>query len=277
MYETSTLRSGRRAGMPQAFTEQTVEVGGTKIEVMVGGAGDPMLVLHGSGGNKGWLQYLQSLSDHYQVYAPSHPGFGNSERPDWLEGMDDLACFYSWFLEELGLEAVHVMGFSLGGWLAAEMAVMCPHTFKSIVLVDSAGIKPVQGEIADIFLMSGQQVIENMFYDPEQSPEYAKMYGQEPTPEHRQVLEGNRAMAARLTWKPYMYDPRLPSLLARVHAPTLIVWGRQDAIVPLECGELFHKAMIGSTLKVIENCGHTPQYEKPQEFVDTVIDFLGKA
>ena len=74
-----------------------------------------------------------------------------------------------------------------------------------------------------------------------------------------------------------MYDPRLPSLLARVHAPTLIVWGRQDAIVPLECGELFHKAMIGSTLKVIENCGHTPQYEKPQEFVDTVIDFLGKA
>ena len=263
--------------MPQAFTEQFVEVGGTKIEVMVGGAGDPMLVLHGSGGNKGWLQYLQSLSDHYQVYAPSHPGFGNSERPDWLENMDDLACFYSWFLEELGLEAVHVMGFSLGGWLAAEMAIMCPHTFKSIVLVDSAGIKPVHGEIADIFLMSGPQVIENMFYDPEQSPEYTKMYGQEPTPEHRQVLEGNRAMAARLTWKPYMFDPRLPSLLARVHAPTLIVWGRQDAIVPLECGELFQKAMIGSTLKVIENCGHTPQYEKPQEFVDTVIDFLSKA
>jgi len=94
------------------------------------------------------------------------------------------------------------------------------------------------------------------------------------TPEEQEIQTTNREMAVRLTWRPYMHDPRLPALLQRVNVPSLVVWGRQDALVPLNCGELYHQSLYGSTLKVIENCGHVPQMEKPKEFADTVLEFL---
>ena len=233
-----------------------------------------MLVLHGAAGNPGWLQYHQALASRFQVYVPSHPGFGKSERPEWLETMGDLSCFYSWLLEELGLERVRVVAFSMGGWLAAEMAVMCPHLFQRLVLVGAAGIKPTAGEITDIFIITPKQITERTFFDPAQAPEYDRLYGQELTPEQEEIQTRNREMAARLCWKPYMFDPRLPALLRRVHVPSFVIWGRQDAIVPLNCGELYHQAIKGSTLQIIENCGHSPQIEKPKEFVEAVIGFL---
>ena len=260
--------------MSNGWTEELVSVGDSQVQLLKGGAGDPLLLLHGAGGNPGWLQSNEALAERFQVYAPSHPGFGKSDRPDWLETMGDMACFYSWLLEELGLERVRVMGSSMGGWLAAEMAVMCPHLFERIVLVDAVGIKPTEGEIADIFIISPEQVAEMLFFDPKQVPEYDKVYGRDLTPEEQEIQTRNREMAVRLCWKPYMFDPRLPGLLKRVKVPSLIVWGRQDALVPLNCGELYHQALPGSTLRVLENCGHIPQMEKPKEFSDIVIEFL---
>ena len=83
-----------------------------------------------------------------------------------------------------------------------------------------------------------------------------------------------REMAALLTWKPYMYNPKLPVLLSQVKIPSLVVWGRQDAIVPLNCGELYQAAIPGAQLVVIDRCGHSPQVEKPQAFLDAVVPFL---
>jgi pimeloyl-ACP methyl ester carboxylesterase len=256
------------------FTEEFVDIGGCKVQLFTGGSGDPLLILHGAGGNRGWLRYVQALSEHFTIYLPSHPGFGTSQRPDWLETMQDLACFYTWFQEELQLEEVPAIGFSMGGWLAAEMAVMCHHAFSKLMLVDAAGVKPQKGEITDIFLISPALVTELMFHDPQQSPEYEQIYVRDPTPEQRQLAERDREMAVRLCWKPYMHDPRLPGLLARIGIPTSIVWGRQDRLVPLECGERYQKAIPGSQLVVIDNCGHAPQVEKPEEFVKIAVDFL---
>lgn len=260
--------------MAEAFTEEFVEVAGSKIHLMKGGSGDPLLVLHAAGGNQGWIRYAQALADHYTVYIPSHPGYGQSERPDWLETMNDMTCFYTWFMEKQGLDGARAIGFSMGGWLAAEIAVACHHSFSKLMLVDPAGIKPQNGEIADIFIISPAQILELLFHDPKQAPEYEQLYGQEPTPEQASMAEQNREMAVRICWKPYMHDPRLPALLARVNIPTQIVWGRQDQLVPLECGELFQKAIPGSKLSIIDNCGHIPAVEKPEEFIKIALDFM---
>lgn len=260
--------------MVSDFAEEIIDVGGSKVQLLKGGSGDPLLILHGAGGSRGWLRYTQALSERFTVYLPSHPGFGTSERPDWMESVQDLACFYTWFQEQQGLENVRAIGFSMGGWLAAEMAVMCHHAFRKLMLVDAVGIKPQQGEIADIFIISPAQVAELGYHDAKQIPEYDQIFPKSPTPEEVEQAEVNREMAVRVCWKPYMHDPRLPALLARTHVPTRIVWGREDRIVPLECGELYQKAIPGSELVVIDNCGHSPQIEKPDEFVKTALEFL---
>ena len=260
--------------MAEGYTEAFVEAAETKLHLLQGGQGEPLLVLHGAGGNPGWLQYLTALAQRFHVYVPDHPGFGDSDLPDWIASVPDLACFYLWALEDLGLSRVRVLGFSLGGWLAAEMAIMCPQIFERLVLVGAAGIKPTQGEIADIFLLSPTELTAKMFYDPKQAPEYEQLYGQPLTPEGQDLRNRNREMAARITWKPYMHDPRLPALLARITAPTRIVWGRQDNIIPVECGTLYHQAIPESDLVVLEQCGHAPHLEKPDEFGRIAMDFL---
>ena len=108
----------------------------------------------------------------------------------------------------------------------------------------------------------------------QQVPEYAQLYGHDPSPAEREQAVQNREMAVRLTWRPYMHDLRLPHLLARVTAPTRLVWGRQDKIIPVECGTLYQQAIPGAALEVIEQCGHAPYVEKPDEFVRLAMDFL---
>ena len=260
--------------MPAGVHEAFVDIGGAKIRLLKGGAGAPLLILHGTEGSLGWRHYAQALADHFTVYLPSHPGFDGSGRPTWLNSILDLVCFYTWFLEAQGLEGIRVIGCALGGWLAAEIAATTRHAFSKMLLVDAAGIKPHQGEITDLFILSPAQIRDLMFHDPQQVPEYAQLYPHEPSPAEREQAVQNREMAIRLTWKPYMHDPRLPALLARVTAPTRIVWGRQDQIIPVECGTLYHQAIPGSELVVIEQCGHAPHLEKPDEFVRVAMDFL---
>ncbi len=260
----------------RGHTEELLEVAGTSIQVLKGGAGTPLLLLHGAGGNPGWLPYHETLSQHFTVYAPSHPGYDRSSRPDWISTINDTAHFYRQFIEEVGLAPVHLMGFSMGGWLAAEIAAMCPHVLRSLVLVDAAGIKPEVGEIAEIFMISWDQVQKLRFYDPTQVPDYETLLNRTLTPEEEEVRWRNREMASRLCWKPYLHNPKLPAYLRGVKLPTLIAWGRQDAILPLNCGEIYHQELSNSILHVIDRCGHSPEVEKPQEFLDAVLEFLPK-
>ena len=260
--------------MPTDVQETFVDVGGTQIRLLKGGSGEPLLVLHGSEGSLGWRRYTQALAEHFTVYLPSHPGFDGSDRPLWLQSVFDLACFYTWFLETQGLEGSRVMGWDLGGWLAAEIATLTRHAFGKMLLVGAAGIKPQAGDITDLFILSPAQIRDLTFHDPQQVPEYDQIYSPDASPAAREQAVQNREMAVRLTWKPYMHDPRLPHVLARVTAPTRIVWGRQDTIIPVECGTLYQQAIPGADLVVIEQCGHAPHLEMPDEFGRIAMDFL---
>ncbi|HSF31471.1 MAG TPA: alpha/beta hydrolase [Candidatus Tectomicrobia bacterium] len=257
-------------------TDELLQVAGTHMQVLKGGVGEPLLLLHGAGGNPGWLAYHRALSQQFTVYAPSHPGYDRSSRPDWISSMNDMAHFYRQFIDELGVTPVQLMGFSMGGWLAAEIVAMCPSSVKSLVLVDAAGIKPEVGEIAEILMVSQDVVKKLRFYDPTQVPDYDAMVNRQLTPEEEAVQWRNREMTSRLCWKPYFHNPKLPAYLSGVKVPTLIIWGKYDAIIPLNCGELYQQALSNSRLHVIDRCGHSPALEKPQEFLQVVRAFLSR-
>ena len=243
-----------------------IEVAGTQVEMFSGGSGPPLLFLHGAGGSAGWQAYHEELAKTYTVYVPSQAGFNGTERPDWLYTITDLCHFNQGMVEALGLKDYVLMGSSMGGWVAAEMAAMCRANIKALILVGAAGIKPEKSEIAEIFMVSARTRTAQRFFDISQVPN-REAYERELTSEEQLV--------ARLCWRPYLHNPSLPHYLGRVDTPTLLVWGRQDAIIPLECGELFEKAMPNAQLKVIENCGHSPALEKPGEFLAAVGEFLG--
>lgn len=150
--------------------EEVITVGETKVQVTIGGQGDPLVVLHGAGGNRGWRRWMATVGERYTVYAPTHPGFGRSGPADWMESIDDLARFYLWFLDVMGLAKVHLLGHSIGGWTAAELATMRPGVIDRLVLVSPTGLKPDEGEIRDIFFYPPDELLKFNVHDPATPP-----------------------------------------------------------------------------------------------------------
>lgn len=260
--------------MGQTWVEEFLEYGDARLQMMKGGDGPPLLVLHGAAGNPAWMPYHEALAQSFTVYAPSHPGYEKSTRPDWIDSIDAVARFYLGLMEDIGVDRYSLLGFSMGGWMAAEMAAMCPYPLDKLIVTAGVGIKPQDGEIAELFTVSREAVSALRFFDTAQVPDYEKLYAQTPTPEQAAQERSNRETATRWCWKPYMHNPNLPHYLARVSTPTLIVWGNQDAIVPVECAELYRQAIANSRVHLIDRCGHIPQVEKPREFLDAVVPFL---
>lgn len=257
------------------YQERFVTVGGACIRYFSGGDGPPLIALHSIEGHLGWLRLYDELSRNFTVYAPSHPGFAGSDRPSWLETLLDLARFYLWIFQHIGIDQATLLGYGMGGWIAAEMAVMDPSIVNKMVLIDAVGVRPRTGEITDIFLHGSEGFSKLAFVDPKQVVDYELLFGRKPTPEEREANQINREAAIRYCWKPYMHDPALPYLLPRLlSTPTLIVWGREDRIVPVECAGLYNQAITGSRIEVIERAGHFPFLEQPASFMSILSNFL---
>jgi pimeloyl-ACP methyl ester carboxylesterase len=255
------------------WTAETLNIAGSGLRVARAGTGPAVLVLHHDIGSPERLPFYDALAREFTVLVPSHPGYDKSERPAWLRNVRDVAAVHQWLLAALDVRDVTLVGLGFGGWIAAEMASLAPRGFRRLVLVGAMGIKPERGDIADQALVSYIDYVKLGFAD---LGAYAQTFGAEPPTEMLEQWDLNREMTFRIAWKPYMYNPSLPHLLGGVTAPALVVWGSEDRIVPLECGERFAKALPHARLSVIEGAGHFVDMERPDELARLVTGFVGE-
>lgn len=254
-------------------TNELVRVGEASLELYDRGSGPTIFLLHGAGGLKQGSPFLRALSERARVIAPSHPGFGKSPLPDWISTIDDLAYLYLDLLEQLDLRDVTLVGMSMGGWTAAEIAIKSTERVKRLVLADPVGIKPSGREvrdIPDIFALDDAMLAKLQFHDPANAPNYATMSDEELT-----TIARNREAAALYLWEPYMHNPQLLRRLHRITIPTLFIRGASDGIVSAAYVGSYSAAIPGSSITTIANAGHNPTAEQPAAFVETVLSFMG--
>ena len=252
------------------WTAETIPLSSGPLHVTRSGSGTPLLVLHHDIGSRERLPFYDALARNFSVLVPSHPGYDKSERPGWMRSVRDMAVVYQALIAEKNLADVTLVGLGFGGWIAAEMATMAPRALKKLVLVGAMGLKPERGEIADQALVSYIDYVRLGFAD---QTVYDRVYGAETPTETLEQWDLNREMTFRIAWKPYMYNPSLPHLLGSVTTPTLVVWGRKDRVVPLECGERYAKTLRNAKLEVIDDAGHFVDMEKPEPLARLIGGF----
>lgn len=257
-------------------SEECLDVAGARLFVIKAGSGKPLLVFHDELGYPGWMGWNETFARERTLLIPMQPGFGKSPRLDWVRSYRDLAGFYSQVVREMGLAPIDVLGFSAGGFIAAEMIAADPTIFSRMVLVAPMGIKPADGEIMDLFPITIRSHLRATVADPVNTAEFGKIYGGEMTPEQFEAFEDARAETARIGWEPYMHNPSLPYLLRGVTTPTLLVRGTNDEVVPSGCIDAYAAALKGSRVAAIEGAGHRPEIENRAEFERVVLEFLNK-
>lgn len=230
------------------------------------GSGEPLLALEAEDAAGQWMAFHDALARKLDVIAPEHPGFGEAERPEWLDSVLDLAYCQLELLDQLGLSRVHLLGESLGGWVAAEMAAIAPERFSSLTLVAPMGL--LVSNLPDLFIMNRDKWREVTRFKPP-APDA------EP-PSVEQLIKESRVQAtlARVAWNPYLHDPRLPHWLHRAAMPSLVIWGRQDRLIPPRAAAEWTEVLPKAHVELIDQVGHFPGREQPQQTADAVLNFI---
>jgi pimeloyl-ACP methyl ester carboxylesterase len=245
-------------------------VGDVELTVDEFGEGEPFLVLHGGGGPTTVASFAQSfaLSQGVRAIVPVHPGFGGTARPDRLRTVRQLASLYAALLDELAANDVTVIGNSIGGWIAAEIALRSSPRVSGVVLANAVGIEVPGHPVADFFSLTLDEVFARSYFNPEP-------FRFDPTtlpPEIMAIQAGNRATLA-LYAGTSMTDPSLEERLSQVTVPVLVVWGDSDHIVDLDYGRAFAAAIPTARFQVLSQSGHMPQLETPDELIDAIRTF----
>lgn len=256
-----------------SFSDGYVEVNGCRTHLRRGGAGAPLLFLHGASGAPVVLPFMEKLAERFDVLVPEHPGYGLSDEPAWLENIHDMAYFYLDFLQKLHLEKAVVIGASMGGWIAMEMAVRDTSRIQSLVLVGPAGVRAPGVEPADTFLLPPEEVVRRLYFDQKLA---AARLAEPMTPEAIDISLKNRHTTARLAWEPRFHDPFLPKWLHRIDVPVKIIWGEQDRILPSASVDFYRKLFPKAEFDIFKDCGHLPHAEKADQFCDAVVRFACK-
>jgi pimeloyl-ACP methyl ester carboxylesterase len=234
------------------------------------GEGRPFLLLHGGGGPQTVAGFAELLATRgpARVITPAHPGFGGTPRPDWLDTMAGLAAVYRELLDRLGLQDVTVIGNSIGGWIAAELALLGSARISGLVLVDAVGIEVEGHPVTDIFALSLDELAQLSYHDPAAFRiDPATM-----TEAQQAGMAANRA-ALQVYGGARMGDPALRGRLGAIACPTLVVWGEADRIADPDYGRAYAATIPGARFELLPGTGHLPQLETPDQLLRAVWDF----
>jgi pimeloyl-ACP methyl ester carboxylesterase len=232
------------------------------------GGGRPVLLLHGGGGPPSMGALPSALSENFEVIAPVHPGFANTPRPEWYTGIDDIALSYRQLLEQRDLRDVLVVGSSIGGWIASEMAVLEHERISGTVLLNAVGINVDGIELADFFSLTPQELIAYSFHDPAAAPDPTQLPQQA-----RDIQAANAATLAVYARDPYMHDPKLRRRLALVPTPVVAIWGQSDQIAPEAYGRAYAASFPNARFQPIPKAGHLPHLEQPDQVLEAIHSF----
>ena len=235
--------------------------GDVPVTVTERGTGSPLLLLHGGAGPVSVTGFADQLAARlpYRVLTPVHPGFNGTPRPDWLDSVGKLAGVYRSLLGELDLTGVTVAGNSIGGWIAAEVALAAADRLARLVLMDAGGLDSAEHPPADFNSLTLDQVTELSWANPE--GHYIDLSAM--TDEQRAIAGGNRA-ALQVYGGPSMADPTLAARLAEITAPTVVIWGEADRMVTPGYGEEYAAAIPKASFQLLPGAGHLPQLETPE-------------
>ena len=250
---------------------------GARCRVLEAGSGMPVVFFHGAGGLLADNPFLDKLAARYHVFAPELPGYGESTGEELLEDMLDFTL-HGWdVVDALGLTRPHLVGHSMGGMIAAEMAAVAPHDLDRLVLVAAAGLWIEEHPIPDIFALLPGQLVELLFRDPDRGQalltggvDFSDM---EAFKAFYLGQQRRLAMAGKILFP--IPNRRVSKRLYRVTAQTLVLWGEADRLIVPAYAQRWARLIPGAQVQMIPDAGHMLPYEQPQAFVDALARFLG--
>lgn len=270
------------------MSDDRLKIGPLELEVLRRQATSPgaptLLLLHGINAISAKAPFLDPLSEHGDIVAPSHPGFGKSPGPGDRDTIYDLVHTYRAVLDTLPAARVTLIGFSFGGWIAAELAVAGHPKLERLVLVDPFGIKLAGREERDfphLFNTNPAELERRAWHDPAKRPSgcygigWQTAIGDAMSDAEIVMLARNWDSLCLYAWRPHLYNPQLKQWLHRIKVPTLVLWGASDRIVTPEYGRAYAGLIPGARFALIEAAGHHPELEQPAAFVEAVARFVG--
>jgi pimeloyl-ACP methyl ester carboxylesterase len=249
-----------------------LSVNAIKTELVRRGEGPPLLFLHPELGIAPNAPVLDKLAARFAVTAPSLPGYGHTDLPRSYSTTDDLAYFTLDLVETLDLRDIVLVGVSVGGWVAAEVATKSTERIKTLVLANPAGIKtggPLHRDMLDVFALPQAELEAKAFHDTS----FARFDPKSASEDEVFVRLRNRESTVLFGWSPYMYNPKLLGRLHRIKVPTLVLWGASDKIAPADYGRAFARAIPGARFETIERAGRFPHIEQPDDFAKRIAAF----
>lgn len=254
-----------------AFRKESVTVAGTKVVMHRGGTGTPLLYFHGAGVVMNAQPWMEMLAPHVDLIVPMHPGMGESDVPTWLDGVPDMAMFYATMMKEMGLGGIHLMGTSMGGWIAAELAIIQPERLKTLTLACAAGFDDPSIPKGQTHLWDARETLRNVIYDPKLQEQ---MIARLPADADAQPQAIKNKETIRKLTSQGRSGPNLPKWLHRVTVPTHIIWGENDKLAPIGYADIYKKYLPQSKMTRFKECGHLPYLEKPKDYVDAITSFI---